>query len=154
MRVVLWTTYAVSTLLLLAAVAAMWGLLPWWLVEWGVWFVVWMAIPVGVGMYPISRLRIVNQLGWALARRVWYSLCIWYVVMVFLVMMGGNTWLGWMLSILYLIGVATWIFVATDRQRKPGPHPPQPMGTPLVGQDAFDALLNKHRQAYAKMVQP
>ena len=152
MRVVLWTVYAVSTLLLLAAVAAMWGLLPWWLGELLVWFTVWSAVPVGLSMFPVSRLDLKRD-GWRLTRRVWYSLCVWYEVMVFLVLFGGLTWHGWMLSILYLIGVASYVGIATNR-RKPGPHPPQPMVSPIVGVDAFDVLMNQKKKAYAKMVRP
>jgi hypothetical protein len=131
----------------------MWGLLPWWLVEKLVWLVLVLAIPVAVGMFPISRLTLKRE-GWVLTRRVWYSLCVWYICMDFLVVIGGLTWHGWMLSILYLIGVASWVGIATNRQRKPGPHPPQPMGVPIAGVDDFQQLLNKRRQAYAKMVQP
>jgi len=123
------------------------------LTELGIWFVLWMGIPVAVAMFPISRLTLKRE-GWVLTRRVWYSLCVWYICMDFLVVIGGLTWHGWMLSVLYLIGVASWVGIATNRQRKPGPHPPHPMGTPLAGVDDFQQLLNKRRQAYAKMVQP
>lgn len=127
--------------------------LPWWLVEWGVWFVVWMAIPVAGLWFVVSRLTL-KRYGWIVTRRVWYTLCAWYIAAVLLVMLGGQTWLGWMLSILYLIVTAAFILLATNRQRKPGPHPPLPMGTPIAGVDDFQQLLNKRRQAYAKMVQP
>ncbi len=122
-------------------------------VELGIWTVMLLGIPVGGLMFLISRLTLKRE-GWQLTRRVWYSLCIWYVTMDFLVIIGGLTWHGWMLSILYLIGVASWVGIATNRQRKPGPHPPQPMVSPIVGVDAFDALMYRKKKAYAKMVQP
>jgi len=123
------------------------------MIELGIWFVLWMGIPVALSMFPISRLTL-KRSGWVLTRTVWYSLCVWYVAMDFLVIIGGLTWHGWMLSILYLVGVASWVGIATNRQRKPGPHPPQPMVSPIVGVDAFEELLNKRKKAYAKMVQP
>lgn len=123
------------------------------MIELGIWFVLWMGIPVAALMFPISRLTLKRD-GWVLTRRVWYSLCVWYICMDFLVIIGGLPWHGWMLSILYVIGVATWVFIGTDRQRKPGPHPPQPMGVPIAGVDDFQQLLDKRRQAYAKMVRP
>lgn len=127
--------------------------LPWWLVEWGIWFVVWMAVPVGALWFIISRLAL-KRYGWIVTRRVWYGMCAWYICAVVLVILGGQTWLGWMLSILYLITTAAFVLLATKGKRKPGPHPPQPMVSPIVGVDDFQNLLNKRRQAYAKMVQP
>lgn len=101
-----------------------------WLTGVGVWFVVWMAVPIGIGMYPMSKLTLSTK-GWRVTRGVWYSLCVWYICMVGVVFMGGNTWIGWMLSILYLIGLLTVVVLATGGRRKPGPHPPQTMGTPI-----------------------
>ena len=45
------------------------------MIELGVWFVMWMGIPVAVAMFPISRLTL-KRSGWRLTRRVWYSLCV------------------------------------------------------------------------------
>ena len=44
-----------------------------WLTGVGVWFVVWMAIPIGIGMYRMSKLTLPTK-GWVLTRRVWYSM--------------------------------------------------------------------------------
>lgn len=126
--------------------------LPWWVVEWGVWFVVWMAVPVAALWFVISRLTLKRH-GWIVTRRVWYGLCAWYLSAVLLVIVGGQTWLGWMLSILYVIATFAFVLIATNGKKKPGPHPPQPMGTPIPV-EAFEAALNKRRQAYSKMVTP
>lgn len=99
------------------------------MIELGVWLVIAMAVPIGIGMYPMSRLTLPSK-GWVVTRRVWYSLCVWYICMVGIVFMGGNTWIGWMLSILYLIGLLTVVVLATGG-RKPGPHPQATMGTPI-----------------------
>ena len=122
------------------------------MIDFLVWFVVWMAVPIGIGMYPMSKLTLPSK-GWVLTRRAWYSMCIWYICMVGIVFMGGNTWIGWMLSILYLIALLTAVVLATQGRRQPGPHPPKTTGTPIpeLSEDEIRRARDNYTRARARV---
>jgi hypothetical protein len=76
-----------------------------------------------------------------------YSLVTWYTVMVGLVFFGGNTWLGAMLSILYVIGLGVWgVGLLSRRAGATVRHVtdvPAASGIPPVGVDEYTRLKAK-----------
>ncbi len=68
----------------------------------------WVTLYKLLPLYRAGRVRG----GWRVAYKMLCALLIWYTIMVGLVIGGGNTWLGWMLTLPFAVVMLAWAAVA------------------------------------------
>jgi len=85
--------------------------------------IAWSEIAVTVPLWWVTLYKLLPLYrtgriagGWRIAYKMLTALLSWYTLMAGLVIGGGNTWLGWMITLPFAVVMLTWAAVAVGTQ--------------------------------------
>lgn len=121
----------------------------------GVWVVILAAAPVCGAVWALSRRYRDGRIagGWRVAYRLLCVLAAWYVTMVAMAFLGGWTVAATLLSVLWAIGVLSWLAIAAGDARQAAADAGGPAAVHAEAatpdDDAFAAAMQRRRRAHA-----